>query len=74
MPNRYQITITEIGEETCTIGKTWERGAGADAAEYGYTPETQATRQYKRDVYQQTVAELDIAALVKIVNSGTPQK
>ncbi|NDV53861.1 hypothetical protein [Salipiger sp. PrR003] len=65
---RYKITIEEIGEEVRTIGKNWERGAGGSPEEFGYTPETQATRQYSRTIYEQTVEDLDMASVVSVVN------
>ena len=67
---RYKITIEEIGQEVRTVGATWERGAGATSEEYGYTPEIEATRSYERQIYEQTVDTLDVAALVGVVNGS----
>ncbi|KGM50678.1 hypothetical protein [Pseudooceanicola atlanticus] len=65
---RFRVTIEEMGEEVRTIGKAWEKGAGEGPEAYGYTPETQATRQYNRTIYEQTVEELDIGRVVSVVN------
>lgn len=68
MQKRYVITVKEIGEERRTIGSTWEKGAGEDGA-FGYTPETEATRDYEREIFKQTVAELDLPKLVTTINT-----
>ena len=65
---RYMISITEIGEEVQTIGRKWEAGAGEDGERYGYTPEIQATQQYRREIYSQDVTELDIPAVISVIN------
>lgn len=68
MQKRYKIVVTECGEEVRTVGREWRLGGEGDPEAYGYTPETQATREYSRDVYEQTVDDLDLAALVSVVN------
>jgi hypothetical protein len=68
MQRRYVITVTEIGEETRTIGKEWEDGAGKDGG-YGYTPEVAATRPYEREIFKQTMTELDLSKLVTTINT-----
>lgn len=68
MQKRYVITVTEIGEERRMIGREWQNGAGEDGA-FGYTPEVEATRKYEREIYKQTVAELDLPKLVTTINT-----
>ena len=68
MQKRYKITIEEIGQEEKKIGCEWEMGAGEAPTEYGYTPEITATRDYSREVYQQTVNDLDLSAVVAVIN------
>ncbi|HEU4682972.1 MAG TPA: hypothetical protein VFS39_00535 [Nitrospira sp.] len=66
---RYLIEIHEIGFERRIIGKEWSRNA-TDTG-YDYTPETEATRQYDRVIYSQSVDELELAKVVAVVN-GIP--
>ena len=66
---RFKITITETGQERRIVGGTWERGAGENGEDFGYTPEIEATRDYERQVYQQHVDELDLKAVINAVNS-----
>jgi hypothetical protein len=65
---RYKITIEEYGQEVAIIEKRWVRGAGATPDEYGYAPETEGTQNYQRTIYEQTVENLDMAAVVSVVN------
>jgi len=67
-PKRYIITVTEKGQEVRTIGKQWAMGVGTTPDEYGYTPETEATRDYEREIFRQEVSELDLAELVQTIN------
>ena len=71
MSKRYKIVVTEIGLEKRVVESEWKEGAGAtdeNPHKYGYTPEIEAHRSYERDVYQQTVDDLDLAKLVSVVN------
>ena len=68
---RYVISVKEIGQELKVIERQWEQGAeptDGNPNGWGYTPEIEATRSYAREVFQQTVDELDLAALVSVVN------
>lgn len=67
----YKITIEQIGEERRTRGKVWERGAGAtseDPDAYGYTPEIERVVEFDRKIFEQTVEELDVVAVIAAVN------
>ncbi|KIC38137.1 hypothetical protein RA27_20415 [Ruegeria sp. ANG-R] len=68
MQKRYVITVTEIGEEKRIVGRQWKEGAG-DGGSHGYTPETEATRDYEREIFKQTVPDLDLSKLVITINS-----
>ena len=65
---RYIVSVKEVGEEIQTIPKRWELTGPGHAAEYGYTPETESTQLIEREIFRQTVNELDLAALVSTVN------
>lgn len=71
MTKRYTIKITETGQERRIIGKQWEQGAGKKSNDddgWGYTPETETTRDYERCIYQQTVDDLALADVIAVVN------
>ncbi len=68
MKTRFTVAITEVGQEPQFIGKDWKMGAGNTSEEYGYTPEVEATCDYTREIYRQTVDEIDLADIIKAVN------
>lgn len=68
MHKRYKIEITEIGEELKTIGKSWGRINDNAEDNWGYTPETEATRGYERSIYRQQVSELDLPEVIRAIN------
>ena len=68
----YKITIKELGTQVKTLPKSWERGAGKkdgdDDEGWGYTPEVETLKEYEVTIYEQTVHELDLSAVVSVVN------
>ena len=67
MTTRYEITIKEIGQERMKVGMRWEKGAGENGA-YGYAPEVETIMDYSREIYSQTVNDLDLGAVILTVN------
>jgi len=72
---KFEIKITEIGSEVRTGGKEWEpikQSTATDGSkgekEWGYTPEIQKTVTYTREIFKQTVDDLDMSAVVSVVN------
>lgn len=65
----YKITITQTRLEETIKPRSWEKGASIENAEgYGYAPEVIETKNVERELYTQSVAELDIKAVIKAVN------
>lgn len=67
MTKRYVIKVLEIGQEPKIVGGTWQRGAGKTPEEYGHTPQIEMVVDYEREIYEQTVAELDVPAVIRAV-------
>lgn len=72
---RYKVTVTATFEQTENVGKDWKEidqtvQDGTDKLKpvYGYTPEIQKTVRRDMQVYEQTVDQLNLAALVGVVN------
>lgn len=68
---RWVIRIEETGIEDGVYTRSWEKGAGATAADpeaWGYTPEVVAKKPYKREIYAQIVSDLDIQAVIAAIN------
>lgn len=69
--SKFTITIVEETFEERVKGKDWAKGAGGSPEEFGYTPEIKKTVSVRRDLYIQTVDELDMYAVIKAVNGIT---
>jgi hypothetical protein len=67
MEKRYEITIKEIGQERKNIGMRWVPGAGENGA-HGYAPEVVTVVDYEREIYSQTIGNLDLGAVILAVN------
>jgi len=66
----YRVTI-DLRERTETdIGHEWKIGADPSNGEdgYGYTPSAPGSSVGSKEIFCQTVTELDMAKLVMIVN------
>lgn len=81
---RFKVVITEIVTETVKGGQEWAKtgeelvAEGSDKlkAIYGYTPVIEKTQTTEVKVFEQTVDELNMAALVSVINNigeGKPQ-
>lgn len=70
---RYTITITKVDVEESIIERAWKViSKDTDNRDvFGYTPEINARRELERKVYEQTVDELDIKAVISAVNKPT---
>ena len=70
---RYTVKVTATIERVEKVGKEWAvLEKKADGSEpRGYTPEVEKTVKRDIEVYSQTVDDLDMAALVKVVNKVT---
>ncbi len=64
----YTIVITKTTIEERPAGQDWER-TGKDEPKYAYTPEITKKREVELKIYEQTVDELDIRAVIESVNS-----
>jgi hypothetical protein len=72
----YRITVTAIIERTETVGKEWTTvahepigdGSGKTKPILNYTPEIEKVVTKEVQVFEQRVDELDMAALVLVVN------
>ncbi len=72
-PRRYEITITEIGQERRVAGAEWKEGAGDRGPNHwGYTPEIEKVEPYSREIFRQQVADLDLWRVVQAVNTPDP--
>lgn len=67
MHQRFTITINAKGQEKTVSRSEWVPKAHGSAG-YEYTPEIEATRPYEREIYSQTVDDIDLAAVIKAVN------
>lgn len=77
----YTITITKNEPVTVKAGREWkktgeepmypgdETAKGLKKEVYGYTPEYDKVVEQGSEIYKQTVDELDITALVQVVNT-----
>ena len=67
---RYKIVITEMGDETVTVGAKWLIGADTNKPEpgYGYSPEIETTETVERQIYTQNVETIDLKAVIRAVN------
>jgi len=69
MQKRYEITISEHTQEKKIRGNEWERGVNKeDPEEYGYTPEIEKTVDVHREVFKQSVDDLDLPSVIKAIN------
>jgi protoporphyrinogen oxidase len=75
---RYRIVVTALVEREEKVGKDWavisqevKEGTDKVVNVTGYTPEILKTLQKDVMVYEQCVENLDMAALVKVVNGIT---
>ena len=69
MNRRFKIKVFEIGHEKKIVGREWEYGGNPEKPdEFGYTPEVEATRPYERKIFEQHANDLDLAALVAVIN------
>ena len=68
MEKRYEVKIIEFTVEKEIRGKTWEQGAGETPQDYGYTPAIEKQVKVEREVFRQSVDDLDIASVIKAVN------
>lgn len=76
----FEITIKEITSETKTVGSIWEvvgqedsgirdsKGEAVLQNKYGYTPAIEKSVPISRDLYQQTIKDLDLPAVIKAIN------
>lgn len=67
MGTRYRITIEEMGQEKTIVGSQWKPMQDTEKG-YGYTPEVEATRDYSRTIYEQTVEDLEMDEVIRAVN------
>jgi hypothetical protein len=66
----YKITIERTRSVKTTLGHEWQPlNRDKDGkAEYGYTPEYTGDKTILEELYTQRVEELDLAAIVAVVN------
>lgn len=69
---KYKVTVSALIERTVVGGKEWARVSSEDKSLYAYTPEIEKTVTKEEEIFNQTVSELDMAALVLTVNGITP--
>jgi hypothetical protein len=61
----FKITIQQTLDEQRHIGKEWRL---VEKDRYDYTPETDTVATVTRILYEQTVSDLDLWAVVSAVN------
>lgn len=65
----FTITITETKDVTKLSNPEWERGADPkDPEGYGYTPRVEKTVTVNRDIFTQTVDDLDLKKVITAIN------
>jgi hypothetical protein len=69
----FKVTIEETKIETKVTGNEWKVVAqkeedGNQTPIYGYTPEIERRVEVERKVFEQTVEQLDIAAVIATIN------
>lgn len=67
----YKVTITQVRTESTIKGKEWVQGAAQTPDEpnkWGYTPQVIEIKDVTREIYSQSVEDLDIEAVVRAVN------
>lgn len=67
---RFKVKVIATTEETRVAGREWKE-VGRDEHDkprYDYTPEITKTIREDREIYDQEVDELDLSALVSVVN------
>ena len=66
---KYEITIRTSEIKEVYVGKDWDViSEGKDGKKYGNTPEIKKHKAVATVVYNQTVDELDMEAVIKAVN------
>ena len=66
---RYKITITEIGQESKLQGNKWAKLSDKEGGgQYGYTPEVRMAVNFEREIFSQSIEELDLSAVIRAVN------
>ena len=66
--DRFKVVIYEVLLERKPAGNEW-KPTGEDNPKYAYTPEIMIKDWVTREIYQQTVSDLDVKAVIKAVNS-----
>ena len=68
----YTVTITKTEEVIVTCGREW-KVIGVDAATekniFGYTPAYEKIEARSEKIFEQTVAELDVKAVLCAINA-----
>lgn len=65
----YKITIEETALKTIHVGKRWVVITEVEGrSERGYAPETDSQEAVTQQVYEQTVEELDMKAIIATIN------
>lgn len=71
----YKVTVRVIREEESLTRKSWTEGGSENQNSdetYGYTPQVIQIEEVDRILYEQSITELDIAAVIKAVNTPNP--
>jgi hypothetical protein len=64
----YKITIERTQTVKKTVGKQWKLCGTAENSQYDYTPEVETLREETEKIYEQTVDELNLIAVISAVN------
>ena len=67
----YKITIEETKEVTKWARREWKQGVDPANGEhgFGYTPMIENIEIERRNIYEQTVEELDLVAVIATINN-----
>lgn len=72
---RYVVTVTAVVERVERVGGDWTKvgekaidGSDKLGAVFGHTPVVERTVHREIEAFKQTVDELDLSALVSVVN------
>lgn len=73
---RYEVVITEVRREVTVKAKVWQpvhhrenEGGSEERGVPDYSPETLETREVSSEIFRQTVEDLDIGNVIRVVNN-----
>lgn len=69
----FTVTITKTTIEERPMGREWKK-LRDDMPALGYTPEIMEKKEVELKVYEQTVDEIDIKAVIEAVNFHVVQR